>query len=67
MRIQVFWDVTLCGGLRVSDVLKEHGALIYKCGQSRKWEALCSFAALGQTNLMAASHSNRPEPSLTLL
>jgi hypothetical protein len=36
MKIQVFWDVTVCGWLHVSDVLKEHGALIDKCGQSKK-------------------------------
>ena len=54
--------MTLCGWLRVSDFLKEHGALIYKCGQSKKWDALCFFVTVGQTNLMAASHSSRPDP-----
>jgi hypothetical protein len=67
MRIQVLWVVTLCGWLCVSDIVKEHGDVIYKCGQSEEWEALCSFETMVQTNLMAASHSSRPEPSTALL
>jgi hypothetical protein len=59
--------VTLFGWLCVSDVVKEHVDVVYKCGQSEEWQALCFFETVGQTNLMAATQSSRPEPSTALL